>query len=135
VCHQTVGLVSRHLEAEGIPTVVMGAAKDIVETVGVARFAFSDVPLGNSAGLPFDEASQRVVLECALRLLEAAPGPRTTWQTPVRWGDGDHSWKRDFNNPASLTEAERAEARRRFEEQKQLAARRANPVTGQVSTR
>jgi len=26
VCHQTVGLVARHLEASGIPTVIMGAA-------------------------------------------------------------------------------------------------------------
>ena len=31
VCHQTVSLVARHLEANGIATVVMGCAKDIVE--------------------------------------------------------------------------------------------------------
>ena len=39
VCHQTVSLVARALEAEGIATVVMGCAKDIVEYVGVPRFA------------------------------------------------------------------------------------------------
>ena len=54
MCHQTVGLVARHLEANGLPTVIMGAAKDIVEHCGVPRFLFSDFPLGNSAGKPFD---------------------------------------------------------------------------------
>src|SRR6202045_5361909 len=38
VCHQTIGLVARHLEANGIATVVMGCAKDIVEHAAVPRF-------------------------------------------------------------------------------------------------
>ena len=54
VCHQTCSLVARHLEANGIPTVVMGCAKDIVEHAAVPRFLFSDFPLGNSAGKPHD---------------------------------------------------------------------------------
>ena len=58
VCHQTCSLVARHLEANGIPTVVMGCAKDIVEHAAVPRFLFSDFPLGNSAGRPDDVASQ-----------------------------------------------------------------------------
>ena len=49
VCHQTIALVARHLEANGISTVVMGCAKDIVEHAAVPRFLFSDFPLGNSA--------------------------------------------------------------------------------------
>ena len=36
--------------SNGIPTVVMGCAKDIVEHCGVPRFLFSDFPLGNAAG-------------------------------------------------------------------------------------
>ena len=131
MCHQTVSLVARHLEAEGIPTVILGAARDIVETVGVSRFVFSDVPLGNPAGRPFDVASQQLALECALRLLETAPGPRTTWQSPLRWTDnGDHSWKLDFNNPDTLTAEQRDEAKRRFEEQKELARRANAPSAG-----
>jgi len=58
VCHQTVSLAARHLEANGISTVIMGCAKDIVEHCGVPRFLFSDFPLGNSAGRPFDVESQ-----------------------------------------------------------------------------
>ena len=50
VCHQTSALVARHLEANGVATVVMGCAKDIVEHAAVPRFLFNDFPLGNSAG-------------------------------------------------------------------------------------
>ena len=70
VCHQTSALVARHLEANGIATVVMGCAKDIVEHAAVPRFLFSDFPLGNSAGKPQDVESQALTLELALRLLE-----------------------------------------------------------------
>src|SRR6185436_2267821 len=78
VCHQTVSLVARHLEANGISTVVMGCAKDIVEHAAVPRFLFSDFPLGNSAGKPHDVASQALTLARALALFETATGPRTT---------------------------------------------------------
>ena len=54
VCHQTMSLMARQLEAAGIATVILGAAKDIVEQVGVPRLLFSDLPLGHSAGLPGD---------------------------------------------------------------------------------
>ena len=65
----------------------MGCAKDIAEHCGVPRFLFSDFPLGNSAGKPHDVESQRFTLELALRVLETAPGPRTTVQSPLRWSD------------------------------------------------
>jgi D-proline reductase (dithiol) PrdB len=114
VCHQTVSLVARHLEAGGIPTVIMGYAKDIVEHCGVPRFLFSDFPLGNSAGRPFDPESQAATLELALRVLETAPAARTTVQSPQRWRD-DASWKLDFMNLDALTEAEIAERRKEFD--------------------
>ncbi|HBT40793.1 MAG TPA: glycine reductase, partial [Rhodospirillaceae bacterium] len=84
----------RHLEANGIPTVLMGCAKDIVEYCGVPRFLFSDFPLGNAAGRPHDPKSQAETLELGLRVLESAIGPRTTVQSPQRWSD-DPDWKGD----------------------------------------
>jgi hypothetical protein len=120
VCHQTCSLVARHLEANGIPTVVMGAAKDIVEHAAVARFLFSDFPLGNSAGRPNDTASQDQTLELALRVLEAAPGPRTTMQSPLRWSE-DASWKLDYLNLDRIPPEELARRRREFDEQKAVA--------------
>jgi D-proline reductase (dithiol) PrdB len=120
VCHQTVSLVARHLEANGIPTVVMGCAKDIVEHAAVPRFLFSDFPLGNSAGRPHDAESQAFTLDLALRVLESAVGPQTTVQSPLRWST-DASWKRDYNNVALLSPEELARRRREFDAQKQIA--------------
>lgn len=122
VCHQTASLVARHLEAAGIPTVIMGCAKDIVEHCGVPRFCFSDFPLGNSAGKPHDEASQAATLELALRLLESAPGPRTTVQSPQRWA-ADPAWKLDYANAERIAPAELDRLRVEFVQQKEAAKR------------
>jgi hypothetical protein len=120
VCHQTISLVARHLEANGVSTVVMGCAKDIVEHAAVPRFLFSDFPLGNSAGKPHDPESQAFTLELALRVLEQAPGPQTSVQSPLRWS-ADASWKRDYNNVAMLSAEELARRRREFDAQKEIA--------------
>ena len=120
VCHQTISLVARHLESNGISTVVMGCAKDIVEHAAVPRFLFSDFPLGNSAGKPHDPASQAFTFELALRMLESAPGPQTTVQSPLRWS-ADASWKRDYNNIAQMSPEELARRRREFDAQKAIA--------------
>jgi D-proline reductase (dithiol) PrdB len=120
VCHQTLSLVARHLEANGIPTVVMGCAKDIVEHTAVPRFLFSDFPLGNSAGKPNDMASQALTLELALHVLETAPSAQTTVQSPLRWS-ADPSWKHDYNNVAALSAEELARRRREFDAQKEIA--------------
>jgi len=120
VCHQTVSLVARHLEANGISTVVMGCAKDIVEHAAVPRFLFSDFPLGNSAGKPHDVVSQALTLELALRVLETASAAQTTVQSPLRWS-ADHAWKRDYSNADMLSAEELARRRREFDAQKQIA--------------
>jgi hypothetical protein len=120
VCHQTISLVARHLESNGISTVVMGCAKDIVEHAAVPRFLFSDFPLGNSAGKPHDTDSQAFTLELALRVLESAPDAQTTVQSPLRWST-DASWKRDYNNVAALGAEELARRRREFDAQKEIA--------------
>ena len=100
----------------------MGCALDIVEHCGVPRFVFSDFPLGNSAGKPFDAASQAATLELALRLLETATAPRTTARSPQRWSD-DPSWKLDYNNVENLTPEEIAKRRKEFDAAKATAKR------------
>ena len=115
-----MSLVARHLEAHGLPTVIMGCAKDIVEHCGVPRFLFSDFPLGNAAGRPFDVESQALTLELALRVLETAPAARTTVQSPLRWRE-DGSWKLDFSNLDRMTPEQIAERRREFDEIKAIA--------------
>jgi len=115
-----VSLAARHLEANGIPTVIMGCAKDIVEYCGVPRFLFSDFPLGNPAGRPNDPESQAVTLDLALRVLESAPAPRTSVQSPLRWS-ADPAWKLDFSNIALLSPEEIARRRAEFDRQKEIA--------------
>ena len=122
VCHQTVSLAARLLEERGISTVVMGCAKDIVEHVGVPRFVFSDFPLGNGAGRPNDRDSQAFTLELALKVLEAAPAPRTTVQSPLRWS-ADPDWKLDYCNVERLTPEEIARRRAEFDVAKVQAER------------
>ena len=118
-----MSLVARHLEANGIPTVIMGCAKDIVEHVGVPRLLFSDFPLGNAAGKPKDVASQALTIELALKVLETAPGPRTTVQSPLRWSDNP-DWKLDFSNVERLSAEEIARRKAEFDVNKEVAKTR-----------
>lgn len=120
VCHQSVSLAARALEQNGIATVVMGCAKDIVEYVGVPRFLFSDFPLGNSAGRPNDRSSQDVTLDLALATLERAPAPRTTVQSPLIWSSTP-DWKLDYCNIERLSPDEIRQRRAAFDIQKETA--------------
>jgi D-proline reductase (dithiol) PrdB len=115
-----VSLVARHLEENGIPTVVVGAARDIVEECGVARFLFSDLPLGNPCGRPWDSEMQQQIAGMALDLLESATVPRTTVQTPFRWSDDD-AWKEAY----AKVDPERAEKLRQAGEARRAAQREA----------
>jgi len=114
VCHQTLSLAARRLEENGISTVVMGCAKDIVEYVGVPRFLFSDFPLGNAAGRPKDSASQAFTLDLALHVLEAAAASRTTVQSPLTWS-ANTDWKLDYSNVERLTPEEIRRRRAEFD--------------------
>jgi D-proline reductase (dithiol) PrdB len=120
VCHQTVSLVARHLEANGISTVVMGCALDIVEHCAVPRFLFSDFPLGNSAGRPRNVDSQEMTLELALALLDTAAEPRTTLQSPLRWSESSE-WKQDYSNVKLLSAEEIRRRREEFDRGKEAA--------------
>jgi D-proline reductase (dithiol) PrdB len=120
VCHQTVSLAARHLEAHGIPTVIMGCARDIVEHCGVPRFVFSDFPLGNSAGRPFDVESQAQTLELAFAALEGATAARTTVRSPLRWS-ADDAWKRDYLDLTKLSPETIAERQKEFADVKAVA--------------
>jgi len=82
------------LEANGIATVVIGSARDIVEECGVPRFLFVDFPLGNPCGKPGDIGMQRAIVGMSLDLLESAIAPRTTVQAPFRWGTDD--WRDNY---------------------------------------
>lgn len=120
VCHQTLSLAARALEAAGIACVILGCARDIVEHAGVPRLVFSDFPLGNAAGKPHDAASQEATLALALQVLETAAAPRTTVQSPQRWSDSP-DWKLDYCNPQRVAPEELARLRAEFDAGKETA--------------
>ncbi|MGD8761890.1 MAG: hypothetical protein PVG87_06250 [Desulfobacteraceae bacterium] len=90
-----MSLVARHLEENKVPTVVVGSARDIVEECGVARFLFTDFPLGNPFGKPWDKEMQSSIMAMALDLLQFAWQPRTTVQAPFIWSE-DETWRKVF---------------------------------------
>ena len=120
VCHQSASLAARMLEENGISTVVMGCAKDIVEYVGAPRFLFCDFPLGNAAGRPNDPESQAFTVDLALSVLESAPAARTTVQSPLKW-NASPDWKLDYCNIERLTPEEIARRRAEFDRVKAQA--------------
>ena len=82
----------------------------------MARFLFTDFPLGNPCGKPWDAAMQMSIVGSALDLLEKAWMPRTTVQTPFHWDNED--WRDNFmrvdgGNREQL--AREGEERRRYQ--------------------
>lgn len=121
-----MSLASRSVEEAGIATVVVGSARDIVEECGVARFLFTDFPLGNPCGKPFDEQMQASIAGAAIDLLERAHAPRTTVQTPFVWDDDD-GWRDRFMHVGDDNRDELAAAgARRRRIQREIAAEAAS---------
>ncbi len=116
-----MSLVSRRLEENGIPTVIIGSALDVVEHCGVARYLHTDFPLGNPCGDPGNIFGQIGIVRRALKLLEEAEGPETTWRTSLGWRGGDE-WRDDY---AKVDDSNREELRLRGEKrrQQQIAAK------------
>jgi hypothetical protein len=87
-----VGLVARHVEAAGIPTLCLSSALDITRAVNPPRAAFLDFPLGHTAGKPDAPDMQRAIVADALASFETMTEPGSVRMLPYRWSDDD-SWK------------------------------------------
>jgi len=87
-----VCLVARHLEANGIPTMCLGSAYDVLESGRPPRASFVDYPLGHSAGKPFDEADQLGIVRAALAGLSTMTQPGEIRVLPNVW-DAGAEWK------------------------------------------
>jgi len=87
-----VSLTARYLEENGIPTVIIGSALDIVTHCAVPRFLFTDLPLGNPLGIPGDKRMQQQVVDLGLSLFESATQPGMVVNAPVRWSESEE-WR------------------------------------------
>ncbi|MEE9417303.1 MAG: hypothetical protein V3V01_18630 [Acidimicrobiales bacterium] len=105
MCHQSVGLIARHLEAAGLPTIGLTSALSITAAANPPRSVLIDLPLGHTSGAPDDRVGQRQLLADALAAgYGIAPpsqgSPGTIVELAYRWIDDD--WKA---NPLSWTRA------------------------------
>ena len=75
LCHQSVGLLARAIEASGIPTMTLAVTKDIAESVRPPRVALHNGELGSVAGKPNWPEHQRRILDEALRWIEPMDQP------------------------------------------------------------
>lgn len=87
-----MGLVARHTEAAGIPTLCMTSARDITRAVNPPRAAFLDFPLGYTAGKPHAPDLQRRILVEVLSSFETMTVPGSMKDLPFRWSE-DEEWK------------------------------------------
>ncbi len=87
-----MGLVARHVEAAGIPTLCMTSALDITRAVNPPRAAFLDFPLGHTTGAPNDPEMQRNILADALASFASMTAPGSVKMLAYRW-PGDETWK------------------------------------------
>ena len=117
-----MGLIARHAEANGIATICLGSALDIIRAVRPPRAAFLDFPLGHTAGKANEPELQRAIVWEALAALEEMRAPGSVKILSYRWSDDD-SWQREL--PLADTRLPRTAApqfqceedRRRYEAQ------------------
>jgi hypothetical protein len=94
-----VCLVARHLEANGLPTLVLGSAYDILIAGRPPRAAFVDYPLGHSAGKPFDASDQHAVVAGALAGFASLDVAGQIVTLPNRWADD--GWRAEASSTAA----------------------------------
>ena len=92
MCHQSVGLIARHAEANGISTLCMTSALDITKAVNPPRAAFLDFPLGHTTGKLHSPALQREIIMEALNAFVSLTEPGSIKMLPFEWSE-DTSWK------------------------------------------
>ena len=78
LCHQTLGVLARGIEAAGIPTMLISVDKTASEMVKAPRTNYYDGELGSVAGQPNWREHQLRILDESLRTMETfdQPGAR-----------------------------------------------------------
>ncbi|GAC1299677.1 MAG: hypothetical protein NVSMB27_39840 [Ktedonobacteraceae bacterium] len=69
MCHQSVGLIQRSIEYQGITTVSVSLLREITEKIRPQRALFVPYPLGYPLGAPYDNALQTRIMRAAFALL------------------------------------------------------------------
>ena len=115
-----------------MPTVIIGSAHDIVSYCGVPRYLYTDFPLGNPCGKPYDIEMQMEIIRQAVSLLEEAEKANTINRSPCSWPE-ENSWRDEYlhvNEGNREQLAQLGEDRRRQQAQeKSLGEKRASMIS------
>ena len=89
-----MGLVSRKIEAAGIPTVTLNMLWPFQKMVGMPRVAAIEHPFGRPYGDVGDAETQTAVLRAALAVFEKAKEPGHVELLPFEWHEDpkDTKW-------------------------------------------
>ena len=102
MCHQSVGLIARAVEAAGIPTISMTSAMDITQAVKPPRSVFVNFPLGHQTGKPHQPELQYSIVRDSFRALETITTPGEIIILPHVWDEKDDSWEDSEYRPGYL---------------------------------
>lgn len=94
-----MSLIARHLEAEGIPTLCISSALDIIQAARPPRAVFVDYPLGHTTGRAFDVRDQEQIIAAALQAFESIQSAGQVLHLPNTWSE-DHQWRVEAVDPA-----------------------------------
>lgn len=81
-----MNLAARKAEEEGLCTVVVGSAYDIMECVKPPRAVFTDFPMGHPFGRN-NKQQHLSIMKDAFRILEQAQEPGNIVVLPYYWGE------------------------------------------------
>jgi D-proline reductase (dithiol) PrdB len=77
LCHQTLGIIARGIEASGIPTIMISVDRAAADLVRPPRAAYHEGELGCVAGQPNWKQHQLRILDETLRWIETFDQPGT----------------------------------------------------------
>ena len=86
--HQTMAVLQRAIEREGIATVSISLCRDLIQQVGVPRCVHYRFPFGFTLGDVNDQSTQLSILKDTLRVLEEAEEPGTIIELGYQWSEG-----------------------------------------------
>lgn len=75
LCHQTLGIVARELENNGLPTMIISVDRTVTDKVRPPRTAYYNGDLGSVAGKPNWKQYQLRILDEAVRWIESFDQP------------------------------------------------------------
>lgn len=93
-------LLGRYLEENGIPTLIVGGARDILRAGRPPRAVFSNYPLGHTTGKPNDREDQLRILRAALGAFEEMSEPESLLELPSQWS-AEPDWEDAAANAAA----------------------------------